>query len=95
MPVLTSRTYSMFSKVFLSLNILLACTVESALVSSDLRVCPGALSSFVYVHLFYFVLTTHLHLAPMCGAIPTLLQYVLMAWCLIKQWILLYGIVLS
>jgi len=33
-------------------------------------------------------LTTHLHLLPklrMCGATPALLQYVFMAWCLIKQ----------
>jgi hypothetical protein len=33
-------------------------------------------------------LTTHLHLVPrlsICGAIPPLLQYVFMAWCLVKQ----------
>jgi len=30
----------------------------------------------------------------MCGAIPPP-QYVLMAWCLIKQWILLHGVMLG
>jgi hypothetical protein len=31
----------------------------------------------------------------MIGAVPPLLQYVFMAWCLIKQWIRLQGMVLS
>jgi hypothetical protein len=38
-------------------------------------------------------LTTHLHLVPglgMCGAIPPLPQYVLIAWCLIKRWVRLH-----
>jgi len=43
-------------------------------------------------------LTTHYHLVPrlgMRGAILTLPQYVFTAWCLIKQWIHFYGVVLS
>jgi len=30
-----------------------------------------------------------------CGTVPPLPQYVFMAWCLIKQWIHLHGMVLS
>jgi hypothetical protein len=42
-------------------------------------------------------LTTHLHLVPRLGirgATPPLHQYLFMVWCLIKQWIRLYGMVL-
>jgi hypothetical protein len=31
----------------------------------------------------------------MCDAISPLPQHVFIAWCLIRQWILLYGVVLS
>jgi hypothetical protein len=31
----------------------------------------------------------------MRGAIPPLPQYVFMAWCLIKQWVRLLGVVLT
>jgi hypothetical protein len=41
---------------------------------------------------------THLHLVPRLrtsGAVPPLPKYIFMAWCLIKQWMLLCGVVLS
>jgi hypothetical protein len=52
-----------------------------------------SLVSSGYLGLF-FRLTTHLHFVS-SGAIPPLHQYVFMAWCLIKQWIGLHGVVLG
>jgi hypothetical protein len=42
-------------------------------------------------------LTAQLHLVPrlkMCGAITPLPQYVFIAWCVIKQWVSVHGVVL-
>jgi hypothetical protein len=59
----------------------------------------GARGSFFWKYIDWGAnLTTHMHLViriRMRGVIPLLPVYVFIVWCLLKQWIRLYCVVLS